>query len=154
MKSSAGLDENCYVPNFQTQGHNNSALLQYKFKNRPGESTNLQGPRFPASVMLVCGRIRLVRPSAVIINHKKWVYRVTLENCSHKNRRRNVGWLHLLAITTSRVSREGKLSNPRGRAAGARWIIMSLGNLRTLAPVRRAGAMLFNTAVRFQNRFY
>ena len=27
MKSSAGLYENCYVPNFQTQGHNNSALF-------------------------------------------------------------------------------------------------------------------------------
>ena len=27
MKSSAGLYENCYVPNFQTQGQNNSALL-------------------------------------------------------------------------------------------------------------------------------
>ena len=77
MKSYAGLYENCYVPNFQTQGHNNSALLQYKIKNRPGESTNLQGPRFPASVMLVCGRIRLVRPSAVSITHKKLAHEPT-----------------------------------------------------------------------------
>ena len=44
--------------------------------------------------MLVCGPIRLVRPSAVIIDHKKWVYRLTLENCFHKDRRRNVGCLH------------------------------------------------------------
>jgi hypothetical protein len=40
------------------------------------------------------GRIRLVRPSAVIITHKKWVYRLTLENFIHKDRRRNVGYLH------------------------------------------------------------
>ena len=40
------------------------------------------------------GRIRLVRPSAVIITHKKWVYRLTLENFIHKDRRRNVEYLH------------------------------------------------------------
>jgi hypothetical protein len=43
------------------------------------------------------GRIRLARPSAAIINYKKWVYRLTLENFMHKDRRRNVGWLHYIA---------------------------------------------------------
>ena len=42
--------------------------LPYKFKNRPGESTNLQGS---PHAWFESGRIRLVRPSAVIITHKK-----------------------------------------------------------------------------------
>jgi hypothetical protein len=42
---------------------NHSFHLPYKFKNRPGESTNLQGS--PPFMMLESGRIRLVRPSAV-----------------------------------------------------------------------------------------
>ena len=45
-------------------------------------------------MMLESGPIRLVRPSAVGITHKKWVPGETLENCIHKDRRRNVGCVH------------------------------------------------------------
>jgi hypothetical protein len=45
-------------------------------------------------MMLESGRIRLVRPSAVIIAHKKWVSGETLENFIHKDRPRNVGCIH------------------------------------------------------------
>jgi hypothetical protein len=44
--------------------------------------------------MLESGRIRLVRPSAVSINHKKLAHEPTLENFIHKDRRRNVGCVH------------------------------------------------------------
>jgi hypothetical protein len=66
--------------------------LPYKFKNRPGESTNLK--RFPTYMMLESGPIRLVRPSAVSITHKMLAPGPTLENCIHKDRRRNVGCVH------------------------------------------------------------
>ena len=49
-------------------------------------------------MMLESGRIRLVRPSAVSITHKMWVSGKTLENFIHKDRRRNVGWLHYSRI--------------------------------------------------------
>ena len=45
-------------------------------------------------MMLESGPICLVRPSAVGITHKKWVPGKTLENCIHKDRRRNVGCVH------------------------------------------------------------
>jgi hypothetical protein len=45
-------------------------------------------------MILESGPIRLVRPSAVSITHKKWKYEPTLENFIHKNRRRNVGYVH------------------------------------------------------------
>jgi hypothetical protein len=45
-------------------------------------------------MMLESGRIRLVRPSAVSITHKKLAYEPTLENFIHKDRRRNVGCVH------------------------------------------------------------
>ena len=46
-------------------------------------------------MMLESGRIRLVRPSAVIITHKTWAPGLTLENFIHKDRPRNVGCVHL-----------------------------------------------------------
>jgi hypothetical protein len=45
-------------------------------------------------MMVGSGRIRLVRPSAVIITHKKWVSGETLESFIHKDRPRNVGCVH------------------------------------------------------------
>ena len=45
-------------------------------------------------MMLKSGRIRLVRPSAVITTHKMWVSGKTLENYIHQDRRRNVGCVH------------------------------------------------------------
>jgi len=46
--------------------------------------------------MLESGRIRLVRPSAVIITHFQCMSRKTLENCIHKDHPRNVGGIHNL----------------------------------------------------------
>ena len=45
-------------------------------------------------MMLESGPIRLVRPSAVSITHKMLASGPTLENCIHKDRRRNVGCVH------------------------------------------------------------
>jgi hypothetical protein len=38
-------------------------------------------------MMLVCGRICLVRPSAIIITHKKWKFQLIFEDCFHKKRK-------------------------------------------------------------------
>ena len=54
-------------------------------------------------MMLESGRIRLVRPSAVIITHKKWVSGKTLESFIHKDRPRNVGCIHYRSHITSVV---------------------------------------------------
>jgi hypothetical protein len=45
-------------------------------------------------MMLESGRIRLVRPSTVIITYFHWMSGKTLENFIHKDRRRNVGCIH------------------------------------------------------------
>jgi hypothetical protein len=50
--------------------------------------------RFPTCMMLESGRIRLVRPPAVIITYFLLNVRQTLENFIHKDRRRNAGCVH------------------------------------------------------------
>ena len=57
---------------------------------------NRQIYKVPHLLMLESGRVRLVRPSAVIITHKKWVPSKTLENFIHKDRPRNVEWFHYI----------------------------------------------------------
>ena len=56
-------------------------------------------------MMVESGRIRLVRPSPVIITHKKWVSDETLEKFIHKDRPRNVGCVHYRAPLKPRATR-------------------------------------------------
>jgi hypothetical protein len=55
------------------------------------------------------GRICLVRPSAVIITHKKWVSGETLEKFIHKDRPSNVGCFHYRV--TLPHDRQGAMTN-------------------------------------------
>jgi hypothetical protein len=47
-------------------------------------------------MILVCGRIRLVRPSGVIITHKTWVSEKFFGKIIHKDRPGNVGRIHCI----------------------------------------------------------
>ena len=59
-------------------------------------------------------------------------------------------WIIHRKLTVATSEREGKLSNPRGRAARARCMKKIYGNLRSPAHERHAGAMqLFCAAQRY-----
>jgi hypothetical protein len=76
-----------------TVSHTNSKIGQ----------ANRQIYKVPACTVLVCGPIRLVGPLAVIITHKKQMYRKTLEKFIHKDRPRIVGCVHYRCKPTKNV---------------------------------------------------